>query len=120
VRRRRGRRRAAGRGDPGDRGDVGRDVVGVTALDEVPRHARRGQLLAVRALDEAGRVLDRVLDLAVDDVADARLLESLLARAGEGVVEVGADLSLRARVGERGAGAALLLEKLLAVGGVGL
>jgi hypothetical protein len=56
----------------------------------------------------------------VDDIADGRLLEALPAWAGEGVVEVGADLPLRARVGERVAAPAALLEELLAVGGVGL
>jgi hypothetical protein len=59
----------------------------------------------------------------VDDVADARLGEALLARTGEGVVEVRSDLPLCAGIGERVAGAALLDEQLLAVllvGGSGL
>src|SRR5262249_3726394 len=55
-----------------------------------------------------------------DDVPDRRLLETLLAGAGEGVVEVRPDRPLGACTGERVAGAALLGEELLAVCQVGL
>src|SRR6185369_10815616 len=120
VRRRCGRRCAAGGRDARDQGDVGGNVLGVVAGDEVAGHAGRRDLLAVGARDEAGRMLDCVLDLPVDDVADGRILEALAAGAGKGVVEVWADLPLRARVGERVAAAAFLLEELLAVRGVSL
>src|SRR4029453_19004109 len=66
---------------------------------------------------------DREEDLVVDDAADGRLGETLLARPGERVVEVRADLPLGAGVRERVAGAALLDEQLLApclVGGARL
>jgi hypothetical protein len=114
--RRRGR--AAGR-ETGYGRDVGRDVVGVVAGDELGRHALDGLLRAAGARLDPGRVRDRVEDLVVDDVANARLLEPLRPRPGEGVVEVGSDLALRSGVGERVAGAALLDEELLAVSSVG-
>ena len=125
-RRRRGRggrgraRRRTDGGDAGDRGDVGGDVLRVLAGDEIGGHARRALLLPVRRRDVADRLLDRVEDLVVDDVAERRVVEPLAPRPGERVVEVRADLPLRSRVGERVARAALLLEQRLPVARVGL
>src|SRR6185503_4685518 len=107
-------------GEARDRGDVGGDVLGVRAPDEVARHPRSGLLLSVRPLDEPRGMLDGEQDLAVDDVPDRRLLEALRPWAGEGVVEVGADLSLGSGVRERVAATALLGEELLAVRRIGL
>src|SRR4051812_26462417 len=74
----------------GDRRDVGRDRLGVLAGDDVGGH---------RAAAEAA-VLDRR--------RDQRLV-------GLDLIEVRADLAGRAGVGERVAGAAVLLEDLLAL-----
>src|SRR3954454_24953675 len=113
-----GREQAAVLAGPGHGGrDVGRDVVGVVAGDDLPRHRGR----AVRAL--AARVLGevrRVEDLVVDDPAHAAALQAVVQRLLEGQVEVGADGALRARPAQHVAGAALLREQLLAGDEVGV
>ena len=86
-----------------DRGDVGRDVLGVLAGEDVLRHSRRF----------GRRVDDGVGDLPTDDLPDGRLVEAVDARLDEGKIEIGADLPGRAGVGERVAGAAALDEELL-------
>src|SRR4051812_4253694 len=84
--------------------DVGGDVVGVLAADELGRHLdARGVLEPVR-----------VQDLLVDDPADRGLAEALLQRLLEGLVEVGPRRALGAGAGQRVARAALLDEHLLA------
>ena len=72
------------------------------------RHARRSRR----------RLHDRVRDLAAHDLDERALAEPVAPRLEEGVVEVGADLALRAGVGERVAAAAARDEELLAVGPV--
>src|SRR5262249_61756203 len=81
----------------GDRGDVRGDVLGVLARDEVLRHRRR-----------------RLADLVEHDVLEGALLEPLLARACECVVEVRPERPRRPGRGERVTPAALLGEDLLA------
>src|SRR5690348_16895762 len=108
------RRAASGPVRAGHSGDVGSDVHGVLALDDVCGHLRLGC--------EALAVLDRRVrrdrtgaepDLVEDDVLDRAVRVALLPRGGEGVVEVRPDRSRRACSLQRVAGAAALLEELL-------
>jgi hypothetical protein len=85
----------------GDRGHVGGNRIGVLALHEVLRH--RGC---------------RQLDLVADDLLDRHLLEALLARGLEGVVEVRPLLTVCARSRQRVTTAALGQEEGLAAVGV--
>ena len=75
-------RSVAVRVEAGDGRDVGRDVLGVLALEDVGRHAR----------SVGRRIDDRVGDLSAHDLLDRALAEPVEPRLDEGEVEVRADL----------------------------
>ena len=90
----------------GDRGDVGGDVGGVGAGDQLGRHV--GGVLGVG--------LAGVGDLGLDDTLDRVGVEAAGgAGSGEGRVEVGADVGGRPSLGEDVAGAAVFDEEVAAV-----
>ena len=108
-------------GAPPDPGDIaGFEAGGVARIDHARdvdhRVATRHQV--GRHDRESSHPLGRrgVVNLVADDLADRAFLETLIARGAERGVEVVADPSCGASVGERVAGAALAYEELRAAG----
>ena len=101
-------------GSPATDGDVGGDVVRVVAGDELrpacPVTAASRPRSTPTSTPDGFETGKRIWSWTTLRMVDS--VEALRARPGEGVVEVRADLPLRSRVGERVAGAALLLEQL--------
>lgn len=80
--------------------DIGRDVLGILALEQSGRHHALGV---------------RILDPVRDEALDRGALDPVGAILAEGVIEVGPDLPFALRVVQRVAGAALLYEQHLAM-----
>ena len=118
-----GRRRRGGRGrpvvaptaaTPATEATYAATSLRVVAGDEVGRHARRGCFSPVQAVVMTPTVPGPGRGSGRGRRSGSSTPRSPAPRPGEGVVEVRADLALRARVGERVARAALLDEQLLA------
>ena len=110
----RGRRGRAGARHICDRGDVGGDVVRVGAGDQLCGHPGARCSFPLGRVDHADGVRGRRIR-PWTTLRNVDSLKSSRAGPGERVVQVRADLPLRARVRERVARAALLLEELFAV-----